>query len=260
MKLFVREYGDPSATKTAVLIHGITGSGLAFANIVPELVARGYRVYAPDQLGHGESPKPFGGYAHDNMAALVAAVVPEHIDLLVGHSFGGQIAATGVLNGFLRADVTIMEDPTHHVPSKEYSRKRLRDSEVQPTTVEGLLEYGGYDQQSAESRAFALTALSWGSIAAAFTDPAPWDIRERMSEATLYTDLHYVIPRSSDWVLPESWPIIERQIGAERFHVMDGVGHGIHRDDPEGFLAIIDEAVVRAAADRAAGVRKVVQK
>lgn len=250
MKLFVREYGDESATKTAVLIHGITGSGLAFLNLVPELVSRGYRVYVPDQLGHGSSPKPFGGYSHDNMATMVSAVVPDEIDLLIGHSFGGQIAAIGVLTGSLKAKVTIMEDPTHHVPSKEYARKRLRDSEVQPTTVEGLLAYGGYDQQAAESREFSLNALSWGSINAAFTDPAPWDIRERMSEATLYTDIHYVIPRSSDWVIPADWAIIERQLGADHFHVMDGVGHGIHRDDLQGFLAIIDAAVAGAEGDK----------
>ena len=86
---------------TVVLAHGYT-STLGDWNIVWDaLVARGYRVIAFDQRGHGRSTLGSAGIGSEPMAADYAAVL-EHFDVhdavLVGHSMGGFVAIRAVLD------------------------------------------------------------------------------------------------------------------------------------------------------------------
>jgi pimeloyl-ACP methyl ester carboxylesterase len=41
-----------------IMIHGIAASLHDWDELVPELSQNGYACYAPDLLGHGDSPKP----------------------------------------------------------------------------------------------------------------------------------------------------------------------------------------------------------
>jgi non-heme chloroperoxidase len=86
---------------TVVLAHGYTTT-LGEWNIVWDaLVARGYRVIAFDQRGHGRSSLGSDGIGSEPMAADYAAVL-EHFDVrdgvLVGHSMGGFVAIRAVLD------------------------------------------------------------------------------------------------------------------------------------------------------------------
>ena len=86
---------------TVVLAHGYTAT-LGDWNIVwDELVARGHRVIAFDQRGHGRSTLGSAGIGSEPMAADYAAVL-EHFDVrdgvLVGHSMGGFVAIRAVLD------------------------------------------------------------------------------------------------------------------------------------------------------------------
>lgn len=85
---------------TVVLVHGYTVT-LAEWNVVwDELLARGYRVIAFDQRGHGRSTLGAEGIGSQPMAADVAAVL-DHFDVrdavLVGHSMGGFVTIRAVL-------------------------------------------------------------------------------------------------------------------------------------------------------------------
>jgi len=41
-----------------VLLHGVAASARDWDALLPELVHAGYRAYAPDLVGHGNSTKP----------------------------------------------------------------------------------------------------------------------------------------------------------------------------------------------------------
>lgn len=84
-----------------VLVHGYTVT-LAEWNVVWDaLLARGYRVIAFDQRGHGRSTLGSEGIGSQPMAADIAAVL-EHFDIddavLVGHSMGGFVSIRAVLD------------------------------------------------------------------------------------------------------------------------------------------------------------------
>ena len=241
IKLHVRQAG-PEGGKTAVLIHGITSTSGSWIGVLPELAKRGYHAFAVDILGHGESPKPNGGYGHDALVSTIAAAVPDNIDLVIGHSFGGFLGAWGVLTGLLLPRALVMEDPTHWVPSKDYARKRLRDSEIMPVDLEAFMQaYPDWPKADAQERILGLKRLSWGGIGACFTENAPWDIRGRLVELAARVPVKYIIPEGSDWVLPGDLDIVRSSLGEANLAIVPRVGHGIHRDNLPEFMRLVDE-------------------
>lgn len=77
-----------------VLLHGITSSARGWWRVAPQLAQLGYRVYALDLPGHGQS-ELFGEHRIDRVASLIAeALVTLKLDTpaVVGHSWGGAVA------------------------------------------------------------------------------------------------------------------------------------------------------------------------
>lgn len=82
--------------ETVLLLHGKNFSGAYWARTIEALVADGYRVVVPDQIGFGKSSKPahfqfsFHELARQTKALLDArGVRAVHV---VGHSMGGMLA------------------------------------------------------------------------------------------------------------------------------------------------------------------------
>lgn len=87
--------GKPGAT-VVVLLHGWASTSYMWRYVMPQLVARGYTVLAPDLRGLGDTSKPATGYEKatiaDDIRALVAKLnLDPHINL-VGHDMGGMVA------------------------------------------------------------------------------------------------------------------------------------------------------------------------
>jgi non-heme chloroperoxidase len=84
--------GAASDRPTVVLAHGFTGNRNNWTAVATLLAARGRRVVAYDQRGHGTSTAGSAGFALPvlgaDLAAVVAALAPDGA-VLVGHSMGG---------------------------------------------------------------------------------------------------------------------------------------------------------------------------
>ena len=80
-----------------MLLHGFTGYGGGWATQAEAFSAAGYRVLAPDLLGHGRSPAPPShgryemGRAAADLSLLLKSVIDEPTHLL-GYSLGGRLA------------------------------------------------------------------------------------------------------------------------------------------------------------------------
>ena len=89
VRAFVGGTGPP-----VVLLHGLSGGAATWVEVVRSLA--GCRIVALDLPGHGGSSPPPRGATIDWYADAVAAAIAE-LDvvpaLVVGHSFGGQVAA-----------------------------------------------------------------------------------------------------------------------------------------------------------------------
>ena len=87
-------YRDEGAGEAILLIHGMGGSSKTWSGVIP-ILAKKYRVIAPDLLGHGQSDKPRGDYSVGAFAVLLRDLLDElgiTRVTVVGHSLGGGIA------------------------------------------------------------------------------------------------------------------------------------------------------------------------
>ncbi|TCG08227.1 alpha/beta hydrolase [Paraburkholderia steynii] len=87
--------GDKKGTPV-VLLHGWGSTSYMWRYVMPQLVARGYTVLAPDLRGLGDTSKPATGYDKANVAEDIRALVAK-LNLgpqvnVVGHDMGGMVA------------------------------------------------------------------------------------------------------------------------------------------------------------------------
>lgn len=86
----------PSDGPAILLVHGLVSDSSTWNRAATGLASNGFRVIAPDLLGHGRSAKPADGGYHltDFSASLQALLVERGVEAatVVGHSLGGAIA------------------------------------------------------------------------------------------------------------------------------------------------------------------------
>lgn len=100
--------------RVAVLVHGVAGWHRTWWRVGPAIAARGWRVVAVDQRGHGHSPRMGGpatvaDLAADLEAAVRAIGVP--VDALIGHSLGASVVAELLFKQPELAKRAVLEDP-----------------------------------------------------------------------------------------------------------------------------------------------------
>lgn len=120
--------GPPDATPV-LLLHGNPTWGYLWRDTVPPLLAAGYRVIVPDQIGLGLSERPHIASAHslDNHAANLVALV-DALDLdaavLVCHDWGGPTGLAALLSRPGRfAAVAVMSTWAWVEPSADFHHR-----------------------------------------------------------------------------------------------------------------------------------------
>ncbi len=100
-KMFVRCWeASGVAHGSAVLSHGIFEHSGRYHHVAERFTRRGYRTWALDHHGHGQSDGPRGQIRHpnhfiDDLRRVIELATQEtgHKPILLGHSMGGAIAA-----------------------------------------------------------------------------------------------------------------------------------------------------------------------
>jgi pimeloyl-ACP methyl ester carboxylesterase len=100
--------------KTVVLMHGKAFGGYYFQNVIEALIASGYRVIAPDQIGWSKSSKPDIHYSFQLLAGNTGTLL-DHLGVgsvaVLGHSTGGMTAVRFTLMNPDRVTHLVLEDP-----------------------------------------------------------------------------------------------------------------------------------------------------
>jgi pimeloyl-[acyl-carrier protein] methyl ester esterase len=92
-----------------VLLHGWAMHGGVFAGVIDEL-SQHYRVHCIDLPGHGRSTTEFSSTDLNDLADVIAPLIPEHA-VLLGWSLGGLLALALTQRIALRALVLVNSSP-----------------------------------------------------------------------------------------------------------------------------------------------------
>jgi len=246
VKLAYRDSG--TAGPPLVLIHGITEDLHAWDELVPEL-AREARVIRVDLPGHGESPS-LPHYSPPALVAPVAELVQElgldrpHV---IGHSLGGFMATLLGALVPVRSIVNV-DQPLRLGPFIERLRaiaKPLEGPEFVATLNREMEELAGPAlpvRVRDELRAYRVEARR--AVVLGLWLPLVTDTEESLTAALApfveqvkapYLSLHGDDPGPGY----EAW--LRRLIPTARVEVWPGLGHWLHRVDPQRFLARVRE-------------------
>jgi pimeloyl-ACP methyl ester carboxylesterase len=266
---------DPSAgtaSRTLVLLHGLTGHRDDFLPLLPALHARHpeLRLLAPDLRGHGDSthsgdPASFGfDRLVDDLDLLLDRLEIDRCDL-VGHSFGGMVALRFALARQTRLSSLMLVGTAPFAPAAFRAENFERSGEL--AIARGM----SFLQARIEERARGVAAdEDTQRIADRWAD-AYWAHhrhRFRSMDPVAYRELGLAMVRQLSLEnrldaleLPVSVVVGEYDAdflsGAARLAAgipgcarvdLPDAGHHPHRENPEAFLAAVSEHLRRAQA------------
>jgi len=93
----VHTCGDPNSAKLALFLHGFPEHAYSWRYQMPLMARLGYKVWAPNQRGYGNTTRPKSMKAYciehlvDDVGALIDASGCQEVTLL-GHDWGGAVA------------------------------------------------------------------------------------------------------------------------------------------------------------------------
>lgn len=254
-----------------VALHGFGGGGLDFAPLVSRLPGEWL---APDLLGHGESDAPGDAAAYSmpalagGVAALLDAVAPGPIDLLIGYSFGGRVALSLLLGELAgggarsrpRPRGLVLVGATPGIRDPDARAERVRADEALASAIESrgiawfadhwraLPILAGKRRIAADARAASEARLLAqrpaglaGALRGAGTGAMPplWDALGELDLPTL------AISGAED----PKFSAIAHELAAAapraEHVVLPGVGHSAHLEDPAAFCGILEAFLAR---------------
>jgi len=146
--MFVQPYAEKTG-KTILLLHGKNFSGFYWRKVIPVLVAKGYSVVVPDQLGFGKSDKPIINYSFDTLAKATMQLLDSikvNKVYVVGHSMGGMLATNIALLYPERVAGVVFENPIGIEDYSNFVRPVVLDSLIMAEKKATYTSYKKYQQ------------------------------------------------------------------------------------------------------------------
>lgn len=248
-------YIDAGAAQrgTVLLMHGIPTWGYLYYAVIPPLVQAGYRVLAPDFLGHGWSDRRdrFDRSFQDQarmIVELLAALGLDRVDV-VGHDTGGAVALIlAIEHGHLVNRLVV----TNSVCYDRFDDDMLdfgHPLRWKPRPVEDLVAALEESLAAGLSNPSRLTPEFRAGII------APWASEEgklsliRNASALNANQTMALVDRHNDitaptmilWGMDDPWQKAEdgQQLASEiptaHFQALNGASHWVQQDAPEAF-------------------------
>jgi pimeloyl-ACP methyl ester carboxylesterase len=258
-------YRDEGTGEVLLLVHGMGGSSNTWSGVIP-LLAKKYRVIAPDLLGHGESDKPRGDYSVGAFAVLLRDLL-DALDVprvtVIGHSLGGGIAMQFAHQHrqYCERIVLISSGGFGDDVGRVLRLLSLPGSElVLPVLASRPAVLAGNALRAlmgSSDRFKARPSLSNRDNRQAFlrTLRSVVDFRGQAVSALNRLCFHGVLPAliisgDQDRVIPvEHARAAHRTLPNSRLHIMSGVQHHPPTERPETVARLIDDFVATTAED-----------
>ena len=239
-------------------VHGMTSSRKSWERMALHYADR-FRVYAYDQRGHGDSAAVVGPMTlHRSLLDLynVMQAIPDPVDVLVGHSWGGAV----VILGGRRFDVNsvVAIDPMIRQADNGWYDEFLADlrplfavkGAARDARVEEEIRALGWGEIDMERKKHAVREMTVTPIERLRDDnpPESWDLRADL-EAYPKPLLLAMAEAQGSIVRIEDLKLIREAGGPNvSIRVFEDQGHNLHRTAFERFVREVDTFLERRKA------------
>jgi pimeloyl-ACP methyl ester carboxylesterase len=231
----VLHWGDPSAQRRALLVHGLASSGATWWRVGAALATDGWFVTAVDLRGNGAAPVA-ESYAFDD---YVSDLPGHDWDLVVGHSLGGAVGTLAALRpGFTRRLVLL--DPALALPAdglEELLAGELRELALDEAGFRALRPT--WHPLDIEHKAAAVALAGRRMVERTVADNSPWNVLEQAALLRVPTLLVGGDHAVFSMVSTDSADALTRANPRISYAVVPGSGHSPHRDRPEETLSLM---------------------
>ena len=229
-------WGDPHATKHALLVHGLGSNGALMWRYGTWLADAGWHATAVDLRGHGTSPRATDYSIAAYAADLVHTAAPdgEPWDLVIGHSLGGAAttSASAAVPAWSRRLVLV--DPAIHLA--DHDRQVVRNSQERSfaDTSEAAVraEHPTWHPNDIELKALSAQQASRWAVEQTSSQNTPWDVRADAARLTVPTHIIASDPTVYS-IFTGALADEVRQNPVVTMSVVTGAGHSPHRDLPD---------------------------
>ena len=256
------QYGDKdTARATLVLLHGFTGSAMAWGHLIIDLASTGLHIVALDMLGHGQSDAPADAERYsiehcqeDILAALQTLGIERGKAILLGYSMGGRIALYCGLSGYFRALILESASPGLATPAERQQRQASDEAlatRIEQDGIEAFVDYWekiplfASQQQLATEQREELHAQRLNNRAQGLANSLRGVGAGAQPE--LYTrlpTLHLPVLLLAGELDSKFCAIAQQmalQLPQAKLQIIPQAGHTIHLEQPDAFMAEVSE-------------------
>lgn len=237
----------PGLGRIAVLLHGVQSAAVTMARTARALSAEGWNAIALDMPGHGDTVWLDGRedrerYARANVARLVGEAVGAlgAGPVLIGHSWGADIALSIAVSGLALERVVLLDPPAMdadaaaELAAADIAELRHGDLEA----ARAVVAMSGWigDPLDAEAKAQAITTIAPSTIEAVYVGERYWqpqvDARRwRELPDAPALDLIASDPAFGGLIPRSAFDELRSILGADRVHFLEGASHSPQRTD-----------------------------
>lgn len=248
-RMAYREWGSARATRSVVLIHGITSSSLSWVRVAPALADR-FRVVAVDLKGHGDSDRPESGYRLADQAGEVARLCQAlglTEPVVIGHSWGGAVALVLATSTSL-AHRLVLEDPAigqRNVDSAERAARRDAYAATVGLTPEAASAQvlanpaPGWTDADLVGKIDAVVKASPDAVRAVFDANGDWALHDLLQRLTCPT-LLLRAPLARGGIVDDEATALAEANPHVRVVTVQQADHNIHRGQYEAFMREVE--------------------
>jgi pimeloyl-ACP methyl ester carboxylesterase len=234
----------PRTGPAVILVHGYSDSWFSFSRVLPLLPSE-LRVIAPDMRGHGDSERPAAGYriadmADDVVRLMDALNVPKAV--LIGHSMGSfvvrkafelapeRVSRLVLIGGALRANNAGVRELQRSVNALTDPVDETFVREFQLSTIAAPVPEPFLEAVIANSR--RMPARIWQAVLQGLIEFEPGVVRPAVRTLVLGGREDAVFSSTEQMVLARQFPRGE-------LHLVDGIGHTLHWEQPAMFVSAL---------------------
>jgi pimeloyl-ACP methyl ester carboxylesterase len=233
-----------------IFLHGITSSSNSWDVIAPSFVDD-YRVMAFDLRGHGQSGKPDSGYSWESdYARDISTFITEQLDepaIVVGHSLGAVVSAPVAVQAGNTVRAIVLEDPPAFVHDNE-DAPRTRFASVLAIKalpidqrIEELMKTMNISREAATVRADNYGSMSESVMTGLLEGGTSYRPDELLPKIECSTLVILGNPNRGGVVDWTERPRIQRLLKGSKILEWPEVGHGIHAEAPDRFIATVSD-------------------